>query len=500
MHHQTTVQSLPDEILSHVFMHHKPFRVNDVDITAWLSIPAVCRKWRALCLASPLYWTHILMPNPTYLRLVLERSREAPLVVFVNTETDDLECIAALQGHIYHTKYLNIRSVVGSVRWATAYQYIGNILRQPMPAMRGLHLHDYSESDSPHQLGALHGATLPSLPALHLLDIRGLRLDWETPRVAFGQLGSLHLEDLHLADMRGALTDMPNLREVAIKVRDPSPGDALPPAKSLVWPRLNSLELLCSPYAARAFWEALSAPEPAQLTWCIDQPSLDDIETISQYEELLRDVVHTRISHRTKQLHQARRLSALMLTASRTEISFNWSEDMLVHTSPNHTRETDTIPYTLSIKFILPFWPDSIRAVPLDGIQSLCIEEEHPWRTYYDNSGTYPAPILLPHLRDLRVLVLHTYRVNSPFLQHMATHSDELLLPHLEHIIIENTNLLTGAGNELLRYLKRRARSSRWLKELTIRKCTMSRDMVADLDTYVRLPVSWDYISTTVPL
>ena len=77
--------------------------------------------------------------------------------------------------------------------------------------------------------------------------------------------------------------------------------------------------------------------------------------------------------------------------------------------------------------------------------------------------------------------------------------ADELLLPRLEHIVVEYTNLLTDSGFRLLEYLERRARMSQWLRRLTIRKCTMSSHKVAELDALVREPVTWDYISATVP-
>ncbi|KZV74020.1 hypothetical protein PENSPDRAFT_648417 [Peniophora sp. CONT] len=499
---QAPIRSLTDDVLLEIFMQCKPFRSNDnipLHITAWLAIPRVCRRWRALCLSSALYWTHVIMPNPTYLKTILERACQAPLVLKIDTEVDDVDCIALLEGHIYHTRYLNIASTTDSHPSLRAFEHIKRMLQQPMPQMRGLHLRFHSVGGRPF-IQTLPDDLLPSLPALRLIDIRGIRIDWIANKGVFGHLTSLHLEHFQFPDLREVLANMPSLREVAVVICDPLPDTWLPPPKSLIWPKLESLEFLCSPRSARIFCDAIAAPDAVRLTWRVREPPIQDPETIPQHEALLREVLCTFILKCSHSAMNARRLPALTLTTQRNTVSFDWFEDIRIHDLPKRGQDPPA-PCVVSIVFTLPFHLSSaLRTMPLDGVQSLCVDERVPWRAYSDSLPILPSLLLLPFLRDLRVLVLRAQQKDSSILKVMAANDgadtpDELLLPQLKHLVIEHMDLLMACGDDLLDYVKRRARTHQWLTTLTIRMCIMSSHKVAELDTYVRQPVSWDYIS-----
>jgi hypothetical protein len=111
---------LPNEVLAEIF-----FEVRDsLNDNTWMRVMSVCRVWRDVAISVPRLWSTIEldldMPNEDELlgglKLVLHRSKQAPLDVTVSTRAQALPAhkilrLDTLAKHIYRFRYVRIRTI-----------------------------------------------------------------------------------------------------------------------------------------------------------------------------------------------------------------------------------------------------------------------------------------------------------------------------------------------------------------------------------------------------
>lgn len=111
---------LPNEVLAEIF-----FEVRDsMNDNTWMRVMSVCRVWRDVAISVPRLWSTIEldldMPNEEELlgglKLVLQRSKQAPLDVTVSTRAQALPVhkthrLDTLAKHVHRFRYVRIRTI-----------------------------------------------------------------------------------------------------------------------------------------------------------------------------------------------------------------------------------------------------------------------------------------------------------------------------------------------------------------------------------------------------
>ncbi|KAJ7932352.1 hypothetical protein B0H13DRAFT_1701265 [Mycena leptocephala] len=134
------VLTLPNEIVSEIFMHFLPACPEYPPLTGLLSptlLTHICRKWQEIVLGTPALWSAISaykdIPSEQTARIFdtwLKRSRFCPLSVQIIDVTDVAEILAAVVPHRARWEYLDLYLSPSDLR----------ILDGPMPLLRHLDL------------------------------------------------------------------------------------------------------------------------------------------------------------------------------------------------------------------------------------------------------------------------------------------------------------------------------------------------------------------------
>ncbi|KAG2756567.1 hypothetical protein P692DRAFT_20825793 [Suillus brevipes Sb2] len=80
------------------------------DIPACLAVTHVCRHWRNVALECPTLWRFISSSSPFWLDIMLERSKETPLIVTYAIPMPLEDCLEKVLLHLPRIKYLEFRA------------------------------------------------------------------------------------------------------------------------------------------------------------------------------------------------------------------------------------------------------------------------------------------------------------------------------------------------------------------------------------------------------
>ncbi|KAJ8502972.1 hypothetical protein ONZ45_g11275 [Pleurotus djamor] len=76
------IKQLPDEVLSIIFLFSRDDSLQSSGATwnlDWLTVSAVCWRWRQICLSTPSLWSYIDLANLECAQAMMERSKAVPL-------------------------------------------------------------------------------------------------------------------------------------------------------------------------------------------------------------------------------------------------------------------------------------------------------------------------------------------------------------------------------------------------------------------------------------
>ncbi|KAG2138501.1 hypothetical protein DEU56DRAFT_980490 [Suillus clintonianus] len=128
------ISRLPTEVLESVFEYLEEVKRFDGsahdDVPACLVVTHVCRHWRTVALECPTLWTFIYTPSPRYVGIMLERSKDFPLVVTYNTEVSLQDCLVPILSQLPRIKILRFTSPFWEVKHITDL-----LLSQPAPLL-----------------------------------------------------------------------------------------------------------------------------------------------------------------------------------------------------------------------------------------------------------------------------------------------------------------------------------------------------------------------------
>jgi hypothetical protein len=142
------VLTLPNEIVSEIFLHFMPPHPIFPPLIGLLSpatLTQICRRWREVALAIPALWSAIELsdgriPFEQHRHITenwLKRSRHCPLSIYLNHRHDDQKILSALLPHRARLGYLKLK-LSGS--------QLPMIASGPMPLLRHLDLTLFSST------------------------------------------------------------------------------------------------------------------------------------------------------------------------------------------------------------------------------------------------------------------------------------------------------------------------------------------------------------------
>ncbi|VDB89468.1 unnamed protein product [Peniophora sp. CBMAI 1063] len=287
----TPVLSLPGDILLYLAAFFRPSpaevkngpELDDTCLAACANIPAVCRRWREICLESPSYWSCFVLPKRyVHPKRMLARVRDAPLDIYIEvsgdaTIADQAQIAADLSLLNEHDDARYVRSF--SLHSHKDVPIAGTLLESAMQVLNlahtrleHLYFHDGHPPPSERVKSPAQALVLQS-PYLSTFTLRGhQRLDWSPKTCILRQLTHLYLDSFNFAHMCGALADMPQLQTVFVDLGDGQLAqevDFIPSPKSLSWPALKELTLQCHPIDVPVFWNALNISQSVRVTFII---------------------------------------------------------------------------------------------------------------------------------------------------------------------------------------------------------------------------------------
>ncbi|KAJ7903856.1 hypothetical protein B0H13DRAFT_2663571 [Mycena leptocephala] len=142
------VLTLPNEIVSEIFLHFMPPHPIFPPLNGLLSpatLTQICRRWREVALAVPALWSTIELsdrriPFEQHRHITenwLKRSRHCPLSIYLNHRHDDQKILSALLPH---------RARLGYLKLTLSESQLPMIASGPMPLLRHLDLTLFSST------------------------------------------------------------------------------------------------------------------------------------------------------------------------------------------------------------------------------------------------------------------------------------------------------------------------------------------------------------------
>jgi len=215
------VHTLIDDVLMDIFLFvdpcssvsNKDSTTDGAALTAWHSIPSVCRRWRHIALTTPKFWASVLLRNPDLTHAMIERSKTHLINVklrsgHTNNHDSENQILLPIAGHLHRTISIDLS-------FYDAFMPALSAICHPAPVLRSciLHVDDF----------AYRSLYLPEdilgqfAPCLETLSFDGCCISW-TSRLWHSNITTLTLRRINMmhaseADrMICAFENMPNLR------------------------------------------------------------------------------------------------------------------------------------------------------------------------------------------------------------------------------------------------------------------------------------------------
>ncbi|KAK6997024.1 F-box domain-containing protein [Favolaschia claudopus] len=200
------VLTLPNEIISEIFLHFLPPYPDYPPFIGRLSpflLTHICHLWREIAIATPKLWRTIAhtqwYPYVNFVPLTalyLERARGCPLSVHRAESHGGFPSLIPYRSRWEHVKLYRVYN------WPL-------MLAGPMPRLRTLHILDVPPVPQPSPIVF----TLEHAPLLRILDMPILDAA-HLPKLPWGQLTSLTLQTVRLHQLVSILEQSPDLMEL----------------------------------------------------------------------------------------------------------------------------------------------------------------------------------------------------------------------------------------------------------------------------------------------
>ncbi|KAG1771429.1 hypothetical protein EDD22DRAFT_569878 [Suillus occidentalis] len=269
---------LPTEILMTVFRGLEEDQRFDEsassDVPACVVVSRVCRYWRSVAYAYPALWTHIRSTNPRLVAIMLEKSRNLPLVVMYKTPAPPRRCLKPILSHLPRIKSLKFRALE-----IYANHIIEWLSSQPAPLLETF------EFSTPIQLVTQNSADVDitpisndifqgQAPRLRSVQLTWVPIDWTAD--VFSGIRSLSIMEPGsesyptLSQFLSALTRMPALEHLSLE-RILFDDEGTMPYSTVSLPQLKRMALgnPTVPEAITVFRQ-LVLPADVKISLCLD--------------------------------------------------------------------------------------------------------------------------------------------------------------------------------------------------------------------------------------
>ncbi|KIK44281.1 hypothetical protein CY34DRAFT_802889 [Suillus luteus UH-Slu-Lm8-n1] len=271
---------LPTEILVMVFKNveedHRLDESAHSDVPACVVVSRVCKYWRSVAYACPALWTHIRSTNPHLVAIMLEKSRNFPLVVMYKTPAPPRHCLKPILSHLPRIESLKFRAL--EIHANDIIQWLSS---QPAPLLETFEFstpivtQNSADVDITPISSVIFQGQAPRLRSVHLTVVP---IDWTAD--IFSGIRSLSImepgpEYLTLSQFLSALTRMPALEHLSLE-RILFLDEGTMPYSTVSLPQLKSMALgnPTLPEAITVFRQ-LVLPADVKISLCLD--SLRDI-------------------------------------------------------------------------------------------------------------------------------------------------------------------------------------------------------------------------------
>ncbi|KAI1793638.1 hypothetical protein LXA43DRAFT_198565 [Ganoderma leucocontextum] len=170
----TALDSLPNEILIQIFLHHNGLRSEHESIPRCayacdgVELMLVCRHWRELAVSTPCLWQATKVPrNAVWFKLVLSRSEDLPLDLVFHQTASSLsisDCVVLLLSHTHRLRSMFIPAI--------------QVVRSALDAIFHLSMPLLSDLDVLVKSGGGLDLSPERLPALRSLRLSSCTIPW----------------------------------------------------------------------------------------------------------------------------------------------------------------------------------------------------------------------------------------------------------------------------------------------------------------------------------
>ncbi|KAG1750796.1 hypothetical protein EDB19DRAFT_1351729 [Suillus lakei] len=208
---QAFISRLPYEILVIIFQYfEEDERLNGYgndDVPACVTVTHVCRHWRKVALECTTLWSFISSASPLWLDVMLERSKDAPLVVTYTIPILLEDCLEKVLSHLPRIKHLELG----------AFSYDVNRIMDLLSSRPAPMLETFKFFHS--------GRLLPTVPISDtifqgqvplLRDVEVDLCDRRWSSSIFAGLQTLRVKGTSLPDLLSALRCMPTLERLTL--------------------------------------------------------------------------------------------------------------------------------------------------------------------------------------------------------------------------------------------------------------------------------------------
>jgi hypothetical protein len=488
---------LPMELAAEVFLYFTPLQ----PCQTWISIPLVCRKWRKITL-DPRYWSCIVFHNQTIARLMLERSKNAPLVIVLrpNHPPEHIadEVADLVRRHAHHIAVLD---AMGGREEDAAMRCFFLLLSQNLPVLRRIYL------DRRGQTGPLPDT--PGFPstALECIALRGFHPPWTSP--AFNSITLVVLQvdpgssmtDVDVPSMFESFSRLSRLQQLHVNIELGLGGRALPDFQGkyhVFFPELRSFVFSGHPADLNLLLSCLNFPQSATgviYPACIPfdfNDNVDNADSNSQWTHHFRKLLQ---DQHPRLFPDDLALRGLALGQEHGHIInirpyTNWRP--LTFDSGAFGPSAARFSCVLDISHgqeTLHNLRLALATMPLANLQCLYLH-------HFSRSSSHPVAWshILVTMHRLRILRLQGEFGTDGIIKALAQHTlDRPVLPALETLLLEEMHLRGDRFDAVKHYLRRRFRGGAQFRSLIIRRCNVTRPMVIEADEYLSEPVVWDY-------
>lgn len=269
---------LPTELLVTVFKYLEEDQRYDEsassDVPACVVVSRVCRYWRSVAYAYPALWTHIRSTNPRLVAIMLEKSRNLPLVIMYKSPAPPRRCLQPIISHLPRIKSLQFRALDiyadSIIQWLSSQPapllelFEFSIPIQPIPAV--VDIRRISNDIFQGQAPRLRSVQLTCLP-----------IDWGAD--VFSGVRTLSIRESGfrveliptVSQLLSALKRMPALEHLSLeRIPIHHPGTMINQKVSL--PELKSLALgICSIQGAMLLLQELVLPDDVKISLSLIQ-------------------------------------------------------------------------------------------------------------------------------------------------------------------------------------------------------------------------------------